>query len=217
MGLPKIEPYELPGPAAIPGAHVGWRLEPHRAALLVHDMQRYFVRAFGAGSPAIEHAIANIQSLRRACAEANVPVVFTAQPGAQDPRDRGLQADFWGPGMGDGEEEVAIVEALTPALDDLVLTKWRYSAFERTALEPMLRARKRDQLIVTGVYAHIGCLLTSADAFMRDIQPFLVADAVADLSREKHEMAIGYVASHCGRVVNTEAVLGALGPGESSA
>ncbi len=207
MGLPKIEPYELPREEDLPRPRVEWQPDRGRVALLIHDMQRYFVGAFGEPASAVEAAIRNIDALRRRCSEVGIPVFFTAQPGRQDRRDRGLQADFWGPGMSAAEADVAIVDALAPAEGDLVLTKWRYSAFQRTTLEPMLRARGRDQLIVTGVYAHIGCLLSTADAFMRDIQPFFVADAVADFSREKHDDAIRYIAGHCGRPISTAALL----------
>lgn len=44
--------------------------------------------------------------------------------------------------------------------------------------------------MVTGTYTHIGCLMTAADAFQRDIQAFLVADAVADLSAEERRRAL---------------------------
>lgn len=195
--LPLIQRYSLPRADELPPARVTWRPSRSRAALLIHDMQRYFLNAFAPDADQIVHAIANIDMLRKQCAQLGIPVIYTAQPGEQDARDRGLQRDFWGPGMGSTFEHEAVVDTLKPEPHDIVLTKWRYSAFQRTNLEAVLRARGRDQLLITGVYGHIGCMLTAAEAFMRDIQPFLVADAVADFSREKHDMALSYVAERC--------------------
>ena len=65
----------------------------------------------------------------------------------------------------------------------------------------------RDQIIVCGVYAHIGCLVTVCDAFMQDLQPFLVADAVADFSLEHHAMALTYAAQRCAVTVVTRGLL----------
>lgn len=57
----------------------------------------------------------------------------------------------------------------------------------------MLKESGRNQLIITGVYAHIGCMTTATDAFMRDIKPFMVADALTDFSRDEHLMSLKYV------------------------
>ena len=78
---------------------------------------------------------------------------------------------------------------------DIVLTKWRYSAFKRSDLLERMQNWNRDQLIIGGVYAHIGCMVTAIEAFMSDIQPFLVGDAVADFSEEEHRLALKYVSS----------------------
>jgi bifunctional isochorismate lyase/aryl carrier protein len=210
VSLPRIEPYALPGPADVPAGRVGWRPDPERVALLVHDMQRYFLAAYLPDAEPVASLTRNVAGLVAACRERDVPVFYTAQPGRQDPRDRGLLTEFWGAGIGaviDADPQAEeIVTELAPGPADVLLTKWRYSAFQRSTFAEQLAARGRDQLLITGVYAHIGCQATAVEAFMRDVQPFLVADGVADFSRRHHEQALEYVAQRCGVVTTTEAV-----------
>jgi len=209
-GLPRIGAYDLPHADELPPARANWVAERNRAAVLVHDMQRYFVGAFDAGASPIAPVIANIRTLAAHARAAGIPVFYTAQEGDQHQGDRGLQAKLWGRGMTGSLDHQPIIDDLTPVAGDLVLVKHRYSAFQRSNLEAMMRTRRRDQLIVCGVYAHIGCLLTAADAFMREIEPFFVADAVADFSREKHDMAVRYVADTCGVPCTTRRLIDAL-------
>ncbi len=177
------------------------------AALLIHDMQEYFLNFWGENSAMMEKVVANIAALRDFCKQNGIPVYYTAQPKEQSDEDRALLNDMWGPGLTRSPEQQQVIAALAPDEDDTVLVKWRYSAFHRSPLEEMLKETGRDQLIITGVYAHIGCMTTATDAFMRDIKPFFVADALADFSREEHLMALKYVAGRSGRVVMTEELL----------
>lgn len=211
MALPKIAPYSYREQEH--QNRVNWRVDPARAALLVHDMQRYFVRAFELerdGQPLpdaqINIAIANIRRLLDAAHAANIPVYYTAQPPHQNPADRRLLTDFWGDGLQD-DENAQILDELAPTEADTVLTKWRYSAFVRSPLEEQLKDLGRDQLIIGGIYAHIGCLTTALEAFMRDIQPFMVADALADFTEKEHRMACEYASGRCARVLNTAEAL----------
>lgn len=206
-GLPTIAPYPLPQESDIPSSRGPWTLEAPRAALLIHDMQRYFLRPYDPYAEPLKSLIENISKLAEAARVAGLPVFYTAQRGNQDRRDRGLQADLWGPGMSRLPEHEDIHPDLTPQADDFVLVKHRYSAFQRSNLETLMRARGRDQLIVCGVYAHIGCQLTVAEAFQRDIEPFFVADALGDFSREKHLSAITWAAATCAVVLSTQHIL----------
>ncbi|MFB6522412.1 isochorismatase family protein [Streptomyces sp. NPDC056401] len=210
MAMSPIAPYRMPGDGDLPRAALPWRPHPDRAVVLVHDMQRYFLRPFPAGQSPMTELVANVSSLLATARQAGVPVMYTAQPGGMSRQDRGLLHDLWGPGMGVEEADRGIADDVAPEPDDAVLTKWRYSAFYRSDLEERLRRLGRDQLIVCGVYAHMGCLMTATDAFSRDIQPFLVADALADLSLDDHLMALRYAADRCAVPLSTQDVLAEL-------
>lgn len=211
MAMNPIAPYRMPGRSDLPAAAVSWRPDPERAVVLVHDMQRYFLRAFPAGRSPLTDLLGNVTELLAAARTARVPVMYTAQPGGMSRKDRGLLNDFWGPGMSAEETDRGIVDDVAPEPGDTVLTKWRYSAFFRSDLEERLRRSGRDQLVVCGVYAHMGCLITACDAYSRDIQPFLVADALADLSLDDHLMALRYAADRCAVPLTTADTLAGLG------
>ncbi|WP_338772855.1 isochorismatase family protein [Nocardia vulneris] len=209
MPLPESISYALP--EALPPNIVKWTADPRRAVVLIHDMQRYFIRRFDGSAEPIAAVVRNIARIKRAAVQSGCPVIYTAQPGDQEPATRALLADFWGPGLSGAAEDTSVITELTPDRRDVTLTKWRYSAFSRTDLLRRLSAAGRDQLIITGVYAHIGCLATALDAFMHDVQAFLVADAVADFSRSHHEQALDYIAARCGAVVRTHDTVEHLG------
>ncbi len=210
MTIPKIASY--PMPSAMPDNRVAWRPEPGRAVLLIHDMQDYFLDFYDCAQAPIPDLLAHAAQLRDACDRAGVPVVYTAQPAAQSLEERGLLQDWWGPGLTAQPQRAAVTAALAPRAYDTVLTKWRYSAFVRSDLRERMRAQGRDQLIICGVYAHIGCMMTAADAFMGDIQPFFAGDALADFSAQQHAKALDYVAQRCGVVNDTAWIVDALAP-----
>lgn len=210
MALKPVAAYPLPRDGELPVARASWQLQPARAALLVHDMQGYFLAVYQKHAAPLAPMLAYLRAVLERCRALGIPVFYTAQRGNQDRRDRGLQADWWGPGMQAVPEHEAIADVLAPAAGDQVLVKHRYSAFQRSNLAELLRARGRDQLLLTGVYAHIGILATAAEAFQRDIQPFVAADAVADLGRAEHDQALAWIAASCGVPMTTRAVLEAL-------
>lgn len=206
-GIPDIRPYRMPEAAELPANTARWQADASRAVLLVHDMQRYFLRPFPQDAPPGRELVANAVRLRTLCAASEIPVCYSAQPGSMTREQRGLLADFWGPGMRADVADRQVVDELEPDEDDWVLTKWRYSAFHQTGLLDRMRASDRDQLVICGVYAHVGVLMSACDAFSADIQVFLVADAIADFTVDHHRMALAYAAQRCAVVATTDQLL----------
>ena len=72
-----------------------WQLDPSRAVLLIHDMQRYFLNFYDAESELIKTVVNHLVQLRTWAHQNNVPVVYTAQPYEQPAADRALLNAMW--------------------------------------------------------------------------------------------------------------------------
>lgn len=203
MAIPSIAPYEIPEPTQ--ERRVSWGIDPESCAVLVHDMQNYFIRAYDESAEPMSTAIASMVSVVETARANNIPVIYSVQPGDQHPYRRGLLREFWGNGMSEGVD-TKVVDPLRPREEDIVITKWRYSAFARTDLLHLMSEAGLDQLVITGVYAHMGCQATAVDAFMNDIKPFIVSDAIADFSKEEHATTIDFVNKRCGVSVSADEV-----------
>lgn len=166
VGIPPIAPYPLPVAADLPGNTAQWVVDPARAVLLIHDMQHYFLKPFPSDIRA--QLVGHVAWLRARFDALGMPIAYTAQPGGMTEEQRGLLKDFWGPGMRVDPVDREVVEPLAPRPSDWVFTKWRYSAFFRSDLLARMRADGRDQLVICGVYAHVGVLMSAVDAFTKD-------------------------------------------------
>lgn len=182
MNLPPATPYPMPAASALPGSAHDWVLEPERAALLILGMQPRFLSAFPAAAEPGARLLAHTEALRGAARARGVPVVFGYAPGTS-------------PGPGDG--------APIPRRGDHVITYVRENAFLRSHLGRVLAAGDRDQLVICGLFAAGGVLLTAADARMRGMRPFVAADAVADTDPDDHALALRWTASRWGVVRTT--------------
>lgn len=208
MAIPAINPYRLPTPEDLPPNVANWVPKKERAVLLIHDMQNYFMQPFP--TELRNEIVQNIVNLRAACKRAGVPIAYSAQPGSMTEKQRGLLRDFWGPGMKLAPEDRDVLAELKPEASDWTVTKWRYSAFFNNDLLQQIRTSGRDQLILCGVYAHIGVLTTAIEAYSNDIEVFLVPDAIGDFKEEYHNYALQYASRTCATIVMNREVIRCL-------
>lgn len=202
MTIPRIAGYPMPHALDLPDNRVAWMPDPTRAVLLLHDLQDYFLDFYDRTQPPVPELVRNVLAIRDACDAQGVPVIYSRQPELQTSEQRGLLQPWWGPGVTAQPERAGIDTAVAPRETDCVLTKWRYSAFVSTGLRELMHEAGRDQVIVCGIYAHIGVQTTAVDAFMHDIQPFVIGDAVADFSLGEHRQALDWIAGRCGVVID---------------
>jgi isochorismate hydrolase len=166
------------------------QLHPDRCALLVVDMNHWFVRPGGrAFLPAAPRIIPNIQRLLHCWRNAGRSVVFTRH-GHRDEVDDNMLRRFFGSVIPNDSEDADIVDALAPGPGETVIAKDTYDAFFCTDLESHLRHAGATQVLIAGVLTHMCCETTARSAFCRGFEVYLPVDAMASTTEERHVQSL---------------------------
>lgn len=232
---PRVEPYMLPttaqsGAAPQAGASVarngtlkaapGYSLDPSRCALIVQDMQNDVVMEGGAfaasGSPVHcreQNAIANAARLAAAARARAIPVIhvwFVVEPGCPGvtmnaPLFEGL-ADA--KAMVRGSWGAAAVPGLEAQPGDHIVEKQRMSAWEGTRLETVLKALKRDIVIVTGAWTNMSIEHTSRTGADKGYYMVVPEDCCSTMNAEWHTASVNYALQNVAVVTDADALIG---------
>jgi len=154
-----IFPYVMPTPAMLPDDTTGWTLDPERAALVVLNLQRRFVHVLAEEGAPVTELLANARRLVNAAHAAGVPVIHSVPAGERGPATYVRRS-----GVPDDRDGEAFADQVEPRTGDAVLTARKHSAFARTRLEGRLRDLRRDQVVIAGLFARVGVLMTAAGA-----------------------------------------------------
>ncbi|MCJ7489824.1 MAG: cysteine hydrolase [Thermoplasmata archaeon] len=181
-----------------------------RSALLVIDMQRYFLdEKSHAFLPDASHAAENIKRLIASYRSRGLPVIYTRHA-LLDDEPPGIMGTWWSDNLRASDPLSEIAGDLGPLPGEHVIRKTRYSAFLGTDLEQMLRSKGIERLLITGVMTHLCCESTARDAFMRDFEVFFVIDGTASSDDDLHESSLRCLTDGFVIPVTTEEVLGCM-------
>jgi len=209
-------------------------LDPRKTALLVIDMQRYFVsphyplmQTFEKLVPGVTAGycervnatvIPNLQRLQACFRAQRLPVMYTAigccLPDGQDLNrmwkdlDR-LSLEVSGQRMFPqvGEPSWQIDDSLAPLPGELVLNKTSSGTLNSTMLDQTLRNMGIESLVVSGVTTDVCVETTARDAADRGFQVIVVEDACTAFSEDLHRAALQAFSLAFGRVRKTDEVL----------
>ncbi len=160
-----------------------------KAAVIVIDMINDFVSGVFKNSRAAK-IIPNIEALLSQARRLKAPVIY-----ATDAHLPGIDPEFevWGRHAESGSWGAEIVDELKPRKGDFRVYKRKYSAFQGTDLDQLLRELKVDTVILTGVVTDICIQHTAADAFFRGYRIIVPKDCVEAVDAPTQEAAMRFM------------------------
>lgn len=201
------------------------RIDPARTALLAIDLQNAFIgedQIFG--NAYARGILGNVNRLARALRAAGGRVVWTRQtvdrappraaaPWQFDARDPVVKAAM--DALTEGAFGHRLHDALDIHRDDIVLNKYRYSAFIRDAseIDLLLREHGVAWLIIAGTLTNVCCESSARDAYMMGYRVLFAADATAAVTDAEHNASLLNLCLNFADVRSTEALLTLIGAG----
>lgn len=210
--------------------HVVNRLAADKTALIVVDMQNYFVEPGAPVEvPGARTIVPAINRLTAAARAAGSPVVWVQMTHDEshlkswsvfyerlNSAER-TQGDL--DGLRAGSHMHALWREMETAPSDLWIHKSRYSAFlpDSSDLAKILRARGIENVVVTGTLTNVCCMTSALDAMMMNFRTIMVSDANAARIEDHHLATLNNFFETFGDVRTTEDVIGLLRDGRAQA
>lgn len=195
------DPYDFP---------IDGPLLPEHTALMIIDMQRDFCDPSGymhtrGGDVGLARAIVpRIIAVREACWKAGIAVIYTREghrPNLSDlPRSKRLKTALAGAEIGSpgplgrllirGEHGWDFIDELQPGDAEIVVDKAGTGSFHGTDLHDILKNKKVENLIITGVTTGVCINSTVREAADRGYNVLVLDDCCAEPDQQTHDIAI---------------------------
>jgi ureidoacrylate peracid hydrolase len=203
-------------------------IDPRRTAVLVIDMQNYFVKQGHQGEvPLAREIVPNINrlaaDLRRRCGH-----IVWIRNGTTDTREswsnyhdflqtpERSQRRYKAMEIGEDGYEYWHLNDIRP--EDARLTKKRYSAFIHGSsdIEHYLREHGIDTLLITGTATNVCCESSARDAMMLNFKVVMVSDGLATHTDEEHNATLSALYGQFGDVQTVDEALQSLDRGDKA-
>lgn len=212
-------------------------LDSARTALLIIDMQRYFVhpkyplgqvlhqlspeRTAAYFTRVQDVVIPNIQRLQAAFRAAEASIYYTEFGSARaDGRDfpmwarqhNALSRERVGQPMYPPFTDAScrVDASLAPQPEECVIQKTTSGPCNSTKLDQTLRVLQQDTVVVTGVATNVCVAQTARELGDRDFRVLVAEDACAAANMQAHEPALETIAQVFGSVASTSTILNLL-------
>jgi ureidoacrylate peracid hydrolase len=212
MRLGKLHPFDV--------------IDPVKTALVVVDMQNYFVKqGHQSEVPLAREIVPNINRLAAELRRRGGHVVWVRN-GTNDTRESWSnyhnylqnrdRAERRLKSMEIGEDGYEYWHLNDIRAEDAQITKKRYSAFIQGSsdIERHLRERGIDTLLITGTATNVCCESTARDAMMLNFKVVMVADGLATHTDEEHNATLSNFYGQFGDVQTTDEVFESLARGD---
>jgi ureidoacrylate peracid hydrolase len=187
------------------------QLNPGKSALIIVDMQRFFLEpaspSFTCGGLAI---LPNLKKLIQAYRESNLPVIYTRHVHHPGLLDVGIMGWWWQGMCKEGSPESEVHPEISPQPGEKEVLKHRYSSFYNTDLETILRCMKVEDLVIAGIMTNMCCESTARDAYYRDYRVFFLADGTGSITEEMHLASLLNLAFGFAWVTTVDTILAQL-------
>jgi ureidoacrylate peracid hydrolase len=224
----ELSPAAIARSIAIRGkAHVLDVIDPAKTALLVIDMQNYFMApGEQCEVPMAREIVPTVNRLANRVRIAGGQVIWIRN-GTDNARDWTVmhnvlmtpsRRELRYKAMDKGGFGLQLWEGLEVRPDDANFTKTRYSAFigGSSNVEAFLRKKGIDTLLISGTTTDVCCESTARDAMMLNYKVVMVSDANAAFTDEIHAAALCAFYASFGDVLTASETMAALAVGAAN-